>query len=131
MHLLANVWRFLLKLTISSLLSFSTSAAAMLVLSPPPPCGAAAALLPLLSSSSCIVSSSTFATARDNSFSFSLKSARIESKSDAETRKMDKHKTPALSTFWAHSIKFRMPQRSIFSILSDSQAFFFLSVDLA
>lgn len=70
-------------LTINSLLSFSSSLAA---------CDGGCWLLPLfviklnprrsrLNSSNCLVSASTFATARLSSFSFSLKRARMESKS--------------------------------------------------
>lgn len=58
-------------LTMSSLRSLSSSWAE----------GGTGCALPLLNSSSCRVSSSTLATATDNSFSFSLNSARIDSRS--------------------------------------------------
>lgn len=65
------------KLTINSRRSLSSSWAE----------GGAGCTLPRLSSSNCRVSSSTLATATDNSFSFSLNNARIDSRSLAAKRK--------------------------------------------
>lgn len=85
-------------LTISSLLSFSSSALAGVDKcpppppptpppptppAPPPPFPVPAAFCRPRSSSSCRVNSSTFATARESSFSFSLNSALMQSRSEA------------------------------------------------
>lgn len=66
--------------TINSLLSLSNSKAD----------GGGGSLvdLPRRNSSNCLVSSSTLATAKDNSFSFSLNNARIESRSLAVDKKL-------------------------------------------